>query len=769
MKQLYRKTALVILVILANQYLFAQINKPFSVVDSVSLTLPGYGASTYSGGLKTYFGGGGYEPSPNGKWVVFTTSRRNIQTNLRQFSLFLFEVKEILDFVNNSERKQLPSQRKLFTFETESSEEGIQEMSWLPDSSGVVFLGVRKEAKDIAQVYRYDLAANRLDQITKHPRIIHSFQYSHQSGMLVFSADSPPDWSDRYRRGFVVQNDRNVGSLTLLSETIAGEPSRAMQLCYYAMNLHTGRTIELKFDEPRYGMFPEEVSISPDGKFALRTAGIWKIPKHWLEYNDSSLLKYLNLNEKEKWENEAFGGDLPIRRYVLMDLEKGTSKPLIDSPKSSGPQQIRWSKDSKSISLKAFMPLVEVNDNERVRRIEKPFDVVINILDGSFEELSDSRQSQLVEKLSTVKIPLQIWWVNNPETPPNLEATDTSTNRKRLITNLNPQLSLSNYGTVSDFVWEDQLERKWKGDLLLPKNFDSNHRYPILIQLNGTRESGLTFGMMPFNSHPGLSMLERNIVVLSLSCTGAPQDKDLDIGLSRSAITCVEGAVDTLDRKGIIDRHRVGLTGFSFAGDIVHNIITFSKYAFAAASIVDSTQSTFWAYSMFYSYPRPGMKQWDEPTEGVYPKIGTQFYGEGVKRWIERSPMFNLDRIRTPIRYEYHGDTYPPGSWDTFVVLKRANRPIELVQFAKGEHDLKRPVERFTSTQAIVDWFAFWLTGDQRTVPIPNTPETASFLSEQYERWRALRRQQEMHLEEIRAKGINDNSLPNLPPLVSRK
>jgi len=168
----------------------------------------------------------------------------------------------------------------------------------------------------------------------------------------------------------------------------------------------------------------------------------------------------------------------------------------------------------------------------------------------------------------------------------------------------------------------------------------------------------------------------------------------------------------------------------------VHYATAFADYPLAAALIVDSIQATPWQYVMNYGFPEESWINWDttfpDSSEGSY--IGAPFFGEeGIKVWLARSPAFHLDRIRTPIRFEYHGNLMPPGAWDSFSILKHMRRPVELAHLPREEHQPTTPWGHYTSMQSSVDWFNFWLRGRCDPDPVK---------SEQCRRWENLRMQQ---------------------------
>jgi hypothetical protein len=60
-----------------------------------------------------------------------------------------------------------------------------------------------------------------------------------------------------------------------------------------------------------------------------------------------------------------------------------------------------------------------------------------------------------------------------------------------------------------------------------------------------------------------------------------------------------------------------------------------------------------------------------------------------------------------------------------------------MIVIPAGSHALSRPSERMISLQGNVDWYRFWLKGEERTgLVLPNETDTA--LKQQYARWRQM-------------------------------
>jgi hypothetical protein len=68
-----------------------------------------------------------------------------------------------------------------------------------------------------------------------------------------------------------------------------------------------------------------------------------------------------------------------------------------------------------------------------------------------------------------------------------------------------------------------------------------------------------------------------------------------------------------------------------------------------------------------------------------------------------------------------------------YAILKRLQKPVELIHIAGSKHMVTQPWASYTSQQGSVDWYAFWLLGEE-------DPDPAK--SADYVRWRMLKRQQ---------------------------
>jgi hypothetical protein len=106
---------------------------------------------------------------------------------------------------------------------------------------------------------------------------------------------------------------------------------------------------------------------------------------------------------------------------------------------------------------------------------------------------------------------------------------------------------------------------------------------------------------------------------------------------------------------------------------------------------------------------------------------------------MDRSPGFNIDKVQTPLYITAPNRWSLLGEWEWFSALSLLHKPVELIFMKDGYHMLERPWERLISQGGNVDWFAFWLKGEEDPDPTK---------AEQYVRWRELRKLQEQNAQQ---------------------
>jgi len=198
-----------------------------------------------------------------------------------------------------------------------------------------------------------------------------------------------------------------------------------------------------------------------------------------------------------------------------------------------------------------------------------------------------------------------------------------------------------------------------------------------------------------------------------------------------------DSAVSALTAQGLIDSSKVGIIGFSRKGWYVEFILAHAKTHYRAATATDNVDYSLGEY---WLYHEARLITADDAVYGGPP------YGATLKNWIDYSVSFNLDKFHTPLLMEEMGglepgvynDRAPPlnlaAHYEVFTGLNRLNKPVEMYFYPYEEHQMDHPQARFSSMQRNVDWYRFWLEGEE---------DPGSAKADQYARWHQLRQLQE--------------------------
>jgi len=103
---------------------------------------------------------------------------------------------------------------------------------------------------------------------------------------------------------------------------------------------------------------------------------------------------------------------------------------------------------------------------------------------------------------------------------------------------------------------------------------------------------------------------------------------------------------------------------------------------------------------------------------------------------MQRSPVFNLDKVKTPLLIAAFERGELLSQWEAYSGLRRLERPVDMLwlRHEDASHILTKPLHKYFSQQSAVDWFDFWLNNREDSDPAK---------TEQYVRWRELRKLEE--------------------------
>lgn len=686
--------------------------------------------------------------SPSQNRFVVLIWKGNLQTDTNDYSLLLFDTAAVF---------QSPAPRVLISFSSSSNRPAIQQVRWIDDES-LSFLGENR--KETTQLYRLDCNTKRLVKLTNHDTGILSYAMDAKDHEIFFTAEPEPTSTlgETPRRYGIVVQDQDL--LDLLSEG-KHKPiwSHTVDLFF---QMGDNSTAAKKLEVTDAVLDNTDLSLSPDGRFLVFNGFLRRVPENWKEYDDRFLQEYISHKETPDYYS--------IERFTLFDAKTGKSSPLINAPARST-SQVAWLSDSHSVVLVGtYLPLDVLESTEKqVRKsstfaaeITLPDQQIVPILqqqehafvawDPHVNELSFRSPTNAKSKGGIVTFQKSgRYWVENREMSPKLEdknaahveveqnmnrppqilVVENDTGRESLLFDPNPQFDHVNWGRVEELTFKGKEGSEVKAGLYYPPDYQSGKRYPLVIQTHGWNPR-MFWPDGPFASgYAAQPLAAKGIVVAQLN-------EDMSLLYSSkegpAEVAALEGVVDYLYSRGVIDRERVGLMGFSRTAFHVKYALTHSSFRFAAASVSAGFDGGYFQYiALMRSHP--AYSRSIEAANGGLPFDG------GLASWGNNSPEFNLDKVDTPVRIIANGrETLSLIlEWAWFAGLSRLDKPVEMVYLPEADHIIVRPWERLVAQQGNVDWFRFWLQGEE-------DPDPAK--SDQYSRWREMyKRQAQNHIQ----------------------
>ncbi|MDX1645595.1 MAG: prolyl oligopeptidase family serine peptidase [Longimicrobiales bacterium] len=267
---------------------------------------------------------------------------------------------------------------------------------------------------------------------------------------------------------------------------------------------------------------------------------------------------------------------------------------------------------------------------------------------------------------------------------PDIWVTDLEFDDAREVTDANPHQSRYLWGTAELVEWTSADGIPLQGILYKPEGFDPEREYPMMVYFYERSSDGLHRYIVP---DAGSSSINRSFYVSRGYLVFVP-DIPYRIGYpGESAVDAVVPGVVSLIDAGFVDEERIGVQGHSWGGYQIAYMITRSDI-FAAAeagapvsNMISAYGGIRWASGMSRAFQY----------ERTQSRIGGSLWDETL-RYIENSPIFSADKIRTPLLM-MHNDEDGAVPWyqgiELFVALRRLGQPVWMLNYNGEAHGLR--------------------------------------------------------------------------------
>jgi dipeptidyl aminopeptidase/acylaminoacyl peptidase len=261
------------------------------------------------------------------------------------------------------------------------------------------------------------------------------------------------------------------------------------------------------------------------------------------------------------------------------------------------------------------------------------------------------------------------------------------------------------FGKIEEFDILNTAGETIQGRLHYPSDFDSTKKYPVIVYYyGGTTPVGRNFnGRYPFDVYTA-----HGYVVYCLQPSGAIgygqnfSAQHVNNWGKTTADEIIKGTKEMLAAHPFCIPEKVGCMGASYGGFMTMYLTTKTDmFACAISHAGISSISSYWGEGYWgYLYST-------EASKNSYPWNNSKLY-------IEQSPLFNADKVKTPILL-LHGDSdtnVPTGeSIQFYTALKILGKDAELVLIEDTDHFVQKYEQRIKWNNSILSYFDKYLKG----------------------------------------------------------
>ena len=412
-------------------------------------------------------------------------------------------------------------------------------------------------------------------------------------------------------------------------------------------------------------------SFSPDGKQLLVAGG-------------GDAFNGIGLNIKKGQLSNAFDGQL-----FVYDLTTRKASPLT---KDFNPNvtSATWNRYDGQIYLvcedEDYNRMYTINPrNGKIKRINAPEDVVTKF--------------SLAENA-----PVLCYFGQSVSNANRLYACDLSTDKHQLMYDLSKEkLENITLGEVHDWNFKSDDGTTIQGRYYLPPHFDPNKKYPMIVYYYGGTSPTNRALEMRYSMH---MYAAQGYVVYTLNpsgTTGFGQEfaaRHVNAWGIKTADEIIKGTKLFCKEHAFVNAKKIGCIGASYGGFMTQYLQTRTDiFATAVSHAGISALSSYWGEGYWgYGYCAVANR-------GTFPWNNPKFF-------TDQSPLFNADKIKTPILLiQGNSDTNVPigESIQMFAALKILGKTVEFVQVDGEDHGIVGYEKRIGWQNSIHAWFAKWL------------------------------------------------------------
>ena len=653
------------------------------------------------------------QPSPDGKWIVFSAVDVNLEENTRKSRLWIVpatggEARRLNPTENEEERPRFAPNGKRIIFSSKATDPaqiwiadfdtingalagqpqqltalstGAEGGIWSPDGRNILFLSkVYPDCKDDAcnrqrdeELKNSKVKAKTFDRLLyRHWNAFTEFKRSH---LFVVSADAIEESLD------ITPGDHDVPPFNLGGQDMYAVSPDGQEVAYTSNidEVEATSTNNEIFLVPVGGGEPKKISTaagsdatpvySPDGKYIA-------------------------------WLSMARGGfEADKARVFIYDRKSGRIRDATEGwDRSAG--SLAWTPDSKAIFLTA-------DDRGETPIFALPLDAKkpVEIARLHADELNFSQDgANLFFTRASIQAPNEIWRLDASGS-----AADAAKREPQPVTQMNqPVLSQIAMQPLESFTFKGAANAEIQGFMVKPPNFDASKKYPVKFLIHGGPQ-GAWGNSWTYRWNAQLFAASGNYVVVMINPHGST-------GYGQAFTDAVSGdwggkpyedlmkGFDYMVKTfPFIDGTRVAAMGASYGGYMVNWILGHTdRFKCAVSHASGFNTESFWGTTEELWFA-----EWEF---GGPPWKSRELY----RKW---SPHLHAEKFKTPTlvvhgQLDYRLDVSQ--GFELFTTLQRLKVPSKLLYFPDEGHWINKPQNSQLWYKTVNDWVDQWCVGDRK-------------------------------------------------------
>lgn len=580
---------------------------------------------------------------------------------------------------------------------------------WSPDGKWLAFLSDREarpkkesEDKPRKQIWVMSPEGGEAWQLTRGTFSVSTFEWAPDGKRIAFLATQGlSDEEEKKRKNKddaqLVDHDVKMGHIYL-----ASVPDGQSELLYAGAGHVTAlsfspRGDEIAFDEQPTPKVPD-VFHSVVRVIALASKQVRDLAADsQLTYGgpkwspDGKYIAYEASSQTDWWAN----------RYLYLSPAAGGTPQRLTRDFDEEIQQFEWSDDSGSIyfvgakGVEQYVLRVTLDGKVSVADNRPGVSRRISIANGNMAWLHETPSEPVDVCFAALRGPGKI-----------LKGTLKLSPRK--VTSMNPFVSDLALGKTEVVKWKNKTDGlELDGLLLTPPDYAPGKPYPLLLVIHGG-PAGMfqTSFTLRRGAYPVQAFASQGYVVFMPNPRGSGgygerfrRANVKDWGYSD--FNDIQDGVDELIARGVADKDRLGVMGWSYGGFMTSWTITQTQ-RFKAASVGAGVTNLF---SMWGTTDIPPFQ---ESYFGARPWEDRELYAK-------HSAMSFVDKVTTPTLIQ-HGteDRRVPLSQgeEFYTALRSRGVTVEMVKYPRSQHGLSEPKLIRDSMMRNLDWFERYVLGN---------------------------------------------------------